>query len=72
MPLTHAGPDARVCGYDWGDAREPIVVLDAKLQVAAANPAFYRAFKVSQGGTEGLLIYELSDGQWDMPRLREL
>ena len=28
-------------------AREPILVLNSKLQVTAANPAFYRAFEVS-------------------------
>ena len=53
-------------------AREPILVLDAKLQVTAANPAFYRAFEVNPGETEGRLIYELGNGQWDIPRLREL
>jgi two-component system, chemotaxis family, CheB/CheR fusion protein len=53
-------------------AREPILVLDTKLQVTAANPAFYRAFEVSTAETEGRLIYELGNGQWDIPRLREL
>jgi two-component system, chemotaxis family, CheB/CheR fusion protein len=53
-------------------AREPIVVLDAKLQVTAANPAFYRAFDVSREETERRLIYELGDGQWNIPKLREL
>ena len=31
-------------------AREPILVLDIKLQVTAANPAFYRAFEVTPRG----------------------
>jgi two-component system CheB/CheR fusion protein len=53
-------------------AREPIVVLDAKLQVTAANPAFYRAFDVCREETERRLIYELGDGQWNIPKLREL
>jgi two-component system, chemotaxis family, CheB/CheR fusion protein len=53
-------------------AREPIVVLDANLQVTAANPAFYRDFAVSREETEGRLIYELGTGQWNIPRLREL
>jgi two-component system, chemotaxis family, CheB/CheR fusion protein len=53
-------------------AREPILVLDTKLQVTAANPAFYRAFEVSPAETEGRLIYDLGNGQWDIPRLREL
>jgi len=53
-------------------AREPIVVLNAKLQVTAANPAFYRAFDVSREETERRLIYELGNGQWNIPKLREL
>jgi two-component system CheB/CheR fusion protein len=53
-------------------AREPILVLDTQLQVTAANPAFYRAFEVSPEETEKRLIYELGNGQWDIPRLREL
>jgi two-component system, chemotaxis family, CheB/CheR fusion protein len=53
-------------------AREPILVLDAKLQVTAANPAFYRAFEVTPEETEGRLIYVLGNGQWNIPRLREL
>jgi two-component system CheB/CheR fusion protein len=53
-------------------AREPILVLNTKLQVTAANPAFYRAFEVTPEETEGRLIYELGTGQWNIPRLREL
>jgi two-component system CheB/CheR fusion protein len=53
-------------------AREPILVLDSRLQVTAANPAFYRAFNVATADTEGRLIYELGNRQWDIPKLREL
>jgi len=53
-------------------AREPILVLDARLQVTAANPAFYRTFEVTPQETEARLIYELGNGQWDIPRLRHL
>jgi two-component system CheB/CheR fusion protein len=53
-------------------AREPILVLDTRLQVTAANPAFYRVFDAATEETEGRLIYELGDGQWNIPKLREL
>jgi two-component system CheB/CheR fusion protein len=53
-------------------AREPILVLDSGLQVTAANPAFYRTFNVSEEETERRPIYELGNGQWNIPRLREL
>ncbi|HZW94529.1 MAG TPA: chemotaxis protein CheB [Candidatus Eremiobacteraceae bacterium] len=53
-------------------AREPIVVLDSRLQVTAANPAFYRTFNTSEEETENRPIYELGNGQWNIPKLREL
>jgi len=48
------------------------VVLDAKLKVLSANRSFYENFKVQPEVTEGKLLYELGNGQWNIPRLREL
>jgi two-component system, chemotaxis family, CheB/CheR fusion protein len=50
----------------------PLVVLDADLQVQRANDAFYNTFKVSPDVTEGRLIYDLGNRQWDIPQLRQL
>jgi PAS domain S-box-containing protein len=52
--------------------REPLVVLDHGLRVRTANRSFYRTFAASPEATEGRLLYELGDRQWDVPRLREL
>src|SRR6186997_390901 len=52
--------------------REPLLILDATLRVRSANRAFYQTFHVSAGETEGQLIYELGNGQWDIPDLRTL
>jgi signal transduction histidine kinase/DNA-binding response OmpR family regulator len=52
--------------------REPLLILDATLRVRSANGAFYQTFHVSPGETEGHLIYELGNGQWDIPALRNL
>jgi transcriptional regulator with GAF, ATPase, and Fis domain len=52
--------------------REPMVVLDAELKVVRANHSFYHTFDVSPGQTEGALIYDLGNRQWDIPKLREL
>ena len=52
--------------------REPLLILDATLRVRSANRAFYQTFQVSPGETEGRLIYELGNGQWDIPDLRTL
>ena len=52
--------------------RDPLVVLDDSLRVISANQSFYDIFLVTHEDTEGSLIYELNDGQWDIPKLREL
>jgi PAS domain S-box-containing protein len=52
--------------------REPLLILDEKLRVQSANRAFYQTFQVSPVETEGRLIYELGNGQWDIPDLRTL
>jgi PAS domain S-box-containing protein len=52
--------------------REPLVVLDARLRVLFANPAFYRTFQVTPEETEDRFIYDLGNRQWDIPQLREL
>ncbi len=52
--------------------REPLLILDATLRVRSANRAFYQTFQVSAAETEGRLIYELGNGQWDIPDLRTL
>ena len=52
--------------------REPLLMLDTHLRVRSANRAFYQAFQVSAEETENRLIYELGNGQWDIPALRIL
>ncbi len=52
--------------------REPLVVLDEGLRVVSANRSFYRVFHVSTEETEGHLIYELGNRQWNIPDLRRL
>src|SRR5277367_3537460 len=52
--------------------REPFVVLDKSLRVRTANTAFYRDFHVSNKETEGRFVYELGNGQWNIPALRTL
>jgi PAS domain S-box-containing protein len=52
--------------------REPILVLDVALRVKMVNRSFYRTFRVKPEETEDKLIYELGDGQWNIPKLRLL
>ena len=51
---------------------EPLLVLDAGLRVLAASRAFYEIFRVDPGHTLGCLLYDLGDGQWNIPALRLL
>jgi PAS domain-containing protein len=50
----------------FGSIREPLVVLDPDLKVIKANPSFYRTFDVNPELTEGVLIYDLGNRQWDI------
>ena len=52
--------------------REPLLVLSADLRVRRANRSFYQTFRVAQEDTEGRLVYELGNHQWDIPALRRL
>ncbi len=50
----------------------PLLVLDRNLRVKSANDAFYNAFQVTRRGTEGVLVYDLGNRQWNIPALRTL
>ena|SRR3989344_3604449 len=52
--------------------REPILILDESLRVMAANECFYQTFQVDHKDTEGKVVYDLGNGQWDIPALRKL
>ncbi len=52
--------------------RQPLLVLDDRLRVVTANRAFYRTFRTSAGKTEGCLVYELGEGQWNHADLKHL
>lgn len=52
--------------------REPLLILDVALRVKMANRSFYRTFRVKPEETENKLIFELGDGQWNIPKLRLL
>ena len=70
---AEARTDALACLRSVFDTvREPLLVLDGRFQVRSANRSFYRTFRVSPPDTEGRLLYELGNGQWDIPRLRTL
>ncbi|MEO9190719.1 MAG: CheR family methyltransferase, partial [Acetobacteraceae bacterium] len=52
--------------------RQPLVILDADLRVRSANHAFHARFDLAPDRTKGRRIYELHDGDWDIPELRRV
>ncbi|HWP82852.1 MAG TPA: PAS domain S-box protein [Bacteroidota bacterium] len=52
--------------------REPLLVLDERLEVVAANRSFYRTFKATPRETIGRKLYNLGNRQWNIPKLRAL
>jgi two-component system CheB/CheR fusion protein len=52
--------------------REPMLVLDKDSKVVSANRSFYQTFRVKRSETEGRLVYELGNRQWNIPDLRKL
>lgn len=52
--------------------REPVLILDKDLHVMVANESFYQTFQVDPKDTEKKLVYDLGDGQWNIPALRKL
>ena len=52
--------------------REPFLVLDDQLRIVAASRCFCVVFKEDQDLAHHRPLFELGDGQWDVPGLRAL
>ena len=50
--------------------REGILVLEPDLTIRFANRAFCRTFAVTPELAVGQKLYEIGNGQWDIPKLR--
>jgi two-component system CheB/CheR fusion protein len=50
----------------------PLLVLDQTLAIHRANHAFYDTFLTNPGTTLNRRLFELGDGEWDIPDLRRL
>jgi two-component system, chemotaxis family, CheB/CheR fusion protein len=51
---------------------QPLLVLDNNLRVKIANRMFYEKFLVNEEQTENRRIYDLGNGQWNIPALINL
>jgi two-component system CheB/CheR fusion protein len=52
--------------------REALLVLDGNLRIQKANHQFYETFHLRPQDTLQRYLYDLGDGQWNIPGLREL
>lgn len=52
--------------------REPLLVLDLDLRAITANRSFYETFQVMPSQTEQRSLFDLGNGQWNIPQLRSL
>ncbi|MBI5312114.1 MAG: PAS domain S-box protein [Methylocystis sp.] len=50
----------------------PLLALDPRLTVEVVNKAFLSQFQATREETIGRPVYEIGDGQWDIPELRRL
>jgi PAS domain-containing protein len=52
--------------------RDPLLVLDQHQNIIAASRSFYQTFQLNSRDVRGHLLYEIEQGQWDIPELRRL
>ncbi|HQW21906.1 MAG TPA: CheR family methyltransferase [Bacteroidia bacterium] len=50
---------------------EPMLVLHTDFKVKSANKAFYEIFSLRPEETENKILFDLGNGQWNIPKLRE-
>jgi two-component sensor histidine kinase len=50
----------------------PVLLLDGELNVVAASLSFCRNFQIDPVAAQGLSMFKLGAGEWDVPQLRSL
>src|SRR5689334_1195819 len=48
----------------------PLVVIDTNMYVQEANLSFYQTFHIGTDEAENHLLFDLSNGAWNIPTLR--
>jgi two-component system, chemotaxis family, CheB/CheR fusion protein len=62
---------------DYGEniintVREPLLILDQQLVVMSANKSFYDTFKLRKSDIEGVELFKIGDGDWNISSLKNL
>lgn len=63
--------------YDYSEAiistiHDSMIILDKDIRIKTANKSFYRQFHLNEEETEGMLLYDIGERQWNIPKLRKL
>src|SRR3989338_274650 len=72
MSKGRGGLDPALSEAIIGTIREPMIVLSEDLRVIIASPSFYKTFRTAPPETSDYFFYELGNGQWNIPELRNL
>jgi chemotaxis protein methyltransferase CheR len=72
MPFTVIPDTAALAHAIVDTVRDPLLVLDNDLRIVAASRAFYQTFHLVDKDVRDRLIYEIDDGQWNIPELRTI
>ena len=51
---------------------DSLLVLDKDLRIVSASKSFYKKFTFTPEATEGILLYDIGDKEWNIPALRKL
>ena len=70
IPLCDV-PDGITLAHAVVDSvRDPLLVLDQNLRVIAVSRSFLQTFQLTSENVNGHLLYDIDDGQWNIPELR--
>jgi two-component sensor histidine kinase len=78
-PTTHFSGDDPFADSKLGNAltraivdtiHEPFLVLDTDLRIIVASRSFYEKFQVNKRETQGQLLYDIGNGQYNIPALK--
>ncbi|HEX3504697.1 MAG TPA: histidine kinase dimerization/phosphoacceptor domain -containing protein [Xanthobacteraceae bacterium] len=70
LPIRTIGEMGALAQAIVDTIRDPLLVLDQNLCVVTASRSFYQKFNMGPQNVRGRPLYELGDGQWDIPELR--
>ena len=56
----------------FSTVHEPVLILDKNIRIKSANKSFCKIFHAPEDECIGVSLYKLGNGQWNIPRLREL